>query len=638
MNSNRSSERSLLLAIAIAVVAVLLDLALLRKTGLQALRILPAFPLVAMLIACGAALRLRLRRLAEQELEDFSLAQKSRNTTPLFDASDEGEDSAPLTLGRSRDQFERYLAPLLPLLLVVLQGLWGARVLQGLGPSLLEVGDRLMAGAFLIGQGFVLFLFSRYLLGLGRMAGLRLCHGPGVSMGVASLASFAAGLGALASETLHPGTDRIVAYLLTGLLLLLALEIVLLWVAGFYSPRRRELLGLAYESRLGELVTTPSGWTRNIARTVDYQFGFQVSETGGYRLIQRTVLPLLGALLLTLYLMSCFVFIGPEENGIRERMGRPLPGEAWRMDSGFHLKIPWPFETVRRLPAKRILHTHIGYAQAKTDTKRPEVVVWTIPHHGEEDLILTARHPDPDSGTAKATPGKEAAANFGFVSLSIPIQYRISDLYAHAYNLADPAETLQQLARQIVVQEMASRDLIDLLGASRLEVSARLQRRLQEELDLLGAGMEITFLGLQNIHPPVAVAEAFETVVSAAEYREAAILLARAYQVGVLPRAQGEAERLRLESEAYKTNRVVMAEAEIYQFEQRLKAQAGVPEVFRTDLYLSTLTRALANTRKFIVDSHDAEEVLIFNFEERPKAALYDIDPETTQAPETSSP
>ena len=63
------------------------------------------------------------------------------------------------------------------------------------------------------------------------------------------------------------------------ILVVLAVEHVLSFVIEFYRPRMpgEELRPLP-ESRLLALLTEPGGVARNVAASLDYQFGFQVSE------------------------------------------------------------------------------------------------------------------------------------------------------------------------------------------------------------------------------------------------------------------------------------------------------------------------------------------------------------------------
>jgi len=79
-----------------------------------------------------------------------------------------------------------------------------------------------------------------------------------------------------------------------GLLLWPGGEMVVNFVLAFYRPRvAGEPRRVFYESRLLGVFCEPEGIIRSVAQTIDYQFGFRVSETWFYRLLGRIVLPLL---------------------------------------------------------------------------------------------------------------------------------------------------------------------------------------------------------------------------------------------------------------------------------------------------------------------------------------------------------
>mgnify|MGYP000927419088 FL=1 len=158
-------------------------------------------------------------------------------------------------------------------------------------------------------------------------------------------------------------------------------------------------------------------------------------------------------------------------------------------------------------------------------------------------------------------------------------------------------------------------------------------RGVQQGADQHGLGVEILFVGVQGVHPPVAVAPAFQSVVGALEQREADLLAARAYTNSILPLAEAEAGRIRLEAEAARVRRAALAGGDADLFARRLEAYRVSPVVFTSDLYLGTVARALRGARKFILDHPRAREVLTFNFEEKAYPDLFDLGPLPEEEP-----
>jgi membrane protease subunit HflK len=241
-----------------------------------------------------------------------------------------------------------------------------------------------------------------------------------------------------------------------------------------------------------------------------------------------------------------------------------------------------------------------------------------VPHYREEDTFLTAG----------ASSGQEGEAiSVGLVSFNVPVEYRVTNLMQFVYGHADPDEWVRDLSYRALTRELAARDFVQVVGPDRLQVSRQVQQRIQQEADRHGLGVEILFVGVQSVHPPVTVAPAFQSVVGALEQREAAILEARAYTNSALPVARAEADRVRLEAEAARLRRVEIARADTDLFQRRLDAYRVAPAVFTSDLYLGAVTRALRGSRKFILDHPQAHEVLTFNFEEKAYPDLFDLGP-----------
>lgn len=610
---SKSDERSVLFAVALLLAAWVLDALLGATTGLIVFTALLPYIVSALAVALLVWLRLRLARQAAEEERDRAVERDERTDTTLFEA----EEDEPYSIRRTQQQLERYVVPWFTPALALLQGWWAFRLWRIVEDWVrAEEPDTMLALAFLVGQAFFLFLFSRYLIGLGRTGDRRLLRGAGILVGLACIASTAAGVAAVSSQVIHASADRLVAYGLAAMLALLAVENLLAVLFGVYSPRRSEVLGVAYHSRIGGLLTDPAGWVKNLAHAIDYQFGFNVSETWFFRLLRITMLPVLLGIVLAVYAMSCFVFIEPHEQAVKERFGRPLD-ENWKLDSGFHLKLPWPFETVRRAEAKRVLRVHVGHQPEDDEHEHEELVLWTVSHYMEEDPLLVAIH-DPDRQERTGTP-------VAFVDVSVPIEYRVRDVKQYLYGYQDPARVMEQVGRRVLIQQLAGEDLANLLGPGRLALTEAVKSTLQGEVDAMGMGVEILFVGLQGIHPPTNVAEAYQSVVAAVEEREAAILQAEGDAVRVVPIAEAEARRELWQAEAYRTNRVESASAEADRFQTRLLGARQSPRVYRTEAYLRSVTAALQGSRKYILDNAGGDEVLIFDFVEKFRPGTVDL-------------
>ena len=598
---DKRNERTALLAAGVAGLWLGADFALARITQLRVLPALLPYSALTLVIAGVVYLRERFSRRTEENKRDAALAATERVSGSIFD---EQTGDEPFSIAQTRQQFERFVVPAIAPLLAAGLATWVWSLYRQLQQPVAAPEQRLLAAAFLAGQAFTTFLFSRYLLGIKM-------RGPGIALGVMCIAALLAGAATLAGEMGYPPADRFAALTLVTFTGILAIENFINFLAELYRPRRRGgEFCQSYESRLGGLLTEPGAWARNIAGALDYQFGFKVSDTWLFHFLETALLPLVIFQLVVLYLLSCLVFLAPDEAGILEHFGKPVA----QLTSGAHLKLPWPFETVRRFPVNRVLSFRIGQGQA--GQVEPSVIVWSIPHvQGEEQFLVAA----PRSGTDTNT------VPVNLVAFNIPVEYQITNIFSFAYNHADAAQLVEQIAYRSLTQEAAARDLFDLMGDGQTRIANSLRQRIQTETDHRQLGVEIKFVGLQGVHPPTQVAEAFESVIGALEQKEANILAAHAAAGRTVTLAAANSTKATLDATGYRAQRTEISTAEAQRFLILAQTASKSPRVFRTNLYLGVLADALAETRKYIVPASAVNEVIQINFEEKLRPELFDL-------------
>ncbi len=165
-------------------------------------------------------------------------------------------------------------------------------------------------------------------------------------------------------------------------------------------------------------------------------------------------------------------------------------------------------------------------------------------------------------------------------------------------------------------------DLNEVMTHSRQESAERLRARIQAAADERQLGAKITFVGLQDIHPPTTVAGDYEKVVGAAQEALATNNYARAYaiQTNSFAGAQAftttnaaEATRLQLETSAF---------ARAALFTNQIPAFDTAAAVYKQRAYFQTFADATKNARKYILFVTNTQNVLIFNLEDKIRADL----------------
>ena len=238
-------------------------------------------------------------------------------------------------------------------------------------------------------------------------------------------------------------------------------------------------------------------------------------------------------------LLSSIHFVQPREQGLVTWFGSKYEST---MSPGTNWTLPWPFQSV--------------YVQDVSEIRRETI------GDGGENLILTGDQ--------------------NLVDLSYIVRWNIKDLVQYRFELADPVETLREVAEAAMRAAVAETDLDTVLsGAGREQVETRVRTRMQEILDAYGAGIAVQGVEIARTEAPQQVIEAFNDVLAARQDAERNLNEARRYEQQMLATAEGSAAEF---NEIYEQYRLA-------------------PEVTRRRLYYETMESVLANTDKTIVEA-----------------------------------
>ena len=232
--------------------------------------------------------------------------------------------------------------------------------------------------------------------------------------------------------------------------------------------------------------------------------------------------------------------IEPEERAVVKTLGN----YTRTMTPGLNISAPFPIETV-----------DVENVQGLREVRIPET--------GDgAKLILTGDQ--------------------NLVDLSYIVRWNISDLENFKFRLAEPVETVGEVAEAAMRAAVAEKTLNDTFsGQGRSEIQQDVRERMQRVLDAYQAGINVLGVEIDKADPPAEVVDAFRDVSVAEQNADAARNQARGYAQQVIARAEGEAQ----------------AFDKVYE-EYRL-----APDVTRQRLYYETMERVLSQTDKTIVEA-----------------------------------
>lgn len=236
------------------------------------------------------------------------------------------------------------------------------------------------------------------------------------------------------------------------------------------------------------------------------------------------------------------------------------------------------------------------------------------------------------SGGGAAAPRPEESlmisGDLNNVDVQLVVQYDIKDLLNYLFRVDDPGDTgrgilpgrpdgitLKDASEAALRLVIGQRAIDDALTDKREEVEADTQKKLQEILDSYDSGIRITNVRLQDVKAPEEVRDAFADVLRARQEKDTKTNLAEAYRNEVIPRAEGDAERIIQAAQAFKQERLLKATGEAARFTSILREYQKSREVTRQRLYLEAMEEILPGVTKFIV-SGEAQPIVVLGGQE----------------------
>jgi membrane protease subunit HflK len=188
------------------------------------------------------------------------------------------------------------------------------------------------------------------------------------------------------------------------------------------------------------------------------------------------------------------------------------------------------------------------------------------------------------------------------IDAKFAVQYKINDVQAYLFNVANPDMTLRHVVESLIRQVVGKNTMDYILTEGRVDIADTIKDKSQLMLDNYTTGLFITTVNMQDAQPPEQVQSAFSDAVKAREDKQRLINEAQTYANGILPKAKGRASRMLEEARAYKSEVVSKSEGESERFSKILIEYEKAPRVTKERLYRETIETVLASTSKVVVD------------------------------------
>lgn len=296
----------------------------------------------------------------------------------------------------------------------------------------------------------------------------------------------------------------------------------------------------------------------------------------------RIVAGAIVSILALIILFTTWFTVEPEEAGVVLRFGR----FERQVQSGLHMKLPYPFESVMKVPVERQLKEEFGFRTEEAGIR----TTYSSEDLTAESLMLTG--------------------DLNVAVVEWTAQFRVRDPYKYLFRVRNVRNTFRDMNETVMREVIGDRSVNEVLTVGRQEIAAEVEQRLQALCDQYETGIKVEQIVLQDVNPPDAVKPSFNEVNQAQQEREKLINQARADYNQIIPRAKGRAEQTLEQAQGFATDRVNRARGDAELFIQVHAAYQRAPEVTRRRMYLETMSKIYPKVKKKIVLDDSVKGIL----------------------------
>ncbi|MGH6729700.1 MAG: FtsH protease activity modulator HflK, partial [Sphingomicrobium sp.] len=193
---------------------------------------------------------------------------------------------------------------------------------------------------------------------------------------------------------------------------------------------------------------------------------------------------------------TSFHSISPGQRGVVSRFGR----YSYTLGPGIGLTLPSPIDRVKKIDVENIRNIDLGA-------------------EGSGDLMLTGDQ------------------NLLDIDYSVRWNIRTPELYL--YELAQPDETIREVAESAMRSVISRVSLNDAMGDRRADIETQVTDIMQRILDSYRSGVQVQGIAIKQADPPDEVNDAFKQVTAAQQDAQTYINNANAYALQLGQKAQG---------------------------------------------------------------------------------------------------
>jgi len=325
---------------------------------------------------------------------------------------------------------------------------------------------------------------------------------------------------------------------------------------------------------------------QKLADVLEEYTGLSVKSLWSIKYAAEILPVVLLGLVAVLFVSTCVYKVEPYEQAVLYHFGEIKNGQT--VSPGIHFKAPWPIDKIQLYDVQRVRELSVGFEESySTDN------LWTQAHSGEEYKLLLGN-------------GNE------LVSINMKLTYVISDLYSYVTTFSDPASVLSARAYEAVMNKTINTDLDTLLSVDRYSFSGDILKLLNGYCEEVSLGIRVNEVVLESIHPPIDIADVYQSVVSATVQKTTLKTNAEASAAEKIADAERDANTEILAAKTDQTERIADAEYEMDVFLAAVEQYREHPDAVTLAKYTDTFQTVVKNKKVYVfIGEIDMERFII---------------------------
>ncbi|NLD39417.1 MAG: FtsH protease activity modulator HflK [Desulfatiglans sp.] len=286
-----------------------------------------------------------------------------------------------------------------------------------------------------------------------------------------------------------------------------------------------------------------------------------------------------------IYLLSGIYKVSESELGVIQRFGKVIDG---KVEPGGHYRLPWPIDTVTKVPVKT--------------THSMDIIDFSLKQASDEKNEFR----DITGLSIYCITGDNNIVFIDFV-----IRYNIVDPVKYLFNINSSEDFLKHTACAAVINSLAGKTVDDILTVGKKSVEVYLKKEIQENLDSLNSGLGINDIEIKDVSPIKAVRDYFERVINAQIQKRELINNAESYRNQNIPKTKGMAMQITEEAWGYRTQVISHAQGDADRFKQQLNEYSKAKEITKQRMYLDFIQQKFPELEKIILVDNTGKKRVI---------------------------